>query len=745
MDSTYKERIKYFENTLRPEPEGDDEDIINWKPIIDIKSFREACFNGIPDESGLRATAWKVLLGYLPPDKRMWNTVLNSQRLSYYNWVKDLLEDPGGVPPSSDHPLNDERGSRWASYFHDNTILDQIDKDVRRTLPDIAFFQAQVPRNHLNPLSRPEEVTTPPTVTEQPMDDPLLTSTDSNKTSSSSGRRFSFGFMGRPRSSSTASKKSIRTPAAAVVAAANNTRSRSNSKSSIQSTHSNADSSTPRNIVRKFSSAFKGNSSTSVLLPTTTTTGGKQHKKQNDFRNIKPICPHVANRRTLFKRIAHLNNENTRMDSLSPEELLRQRHATDLNAQDYHWEVIERILFIYAKLNPGVGYVQGMNELLAPIYYVFAKEDDDLENQAYSEADAFFVFTILMSDVRDHFVRSLDQDASTGIHATMQRMSQRLAWVDKPLWRDLKRKDIKEQYYAFRWITVLCSQEWDLPNVIRLWDSILADRGNQQDGGLTETRFEFLLDFAVAMVLCIRQEILKGDFAENVRLLQNYPIDDIQIVLATANSLREMRHDAMANGLLVPGTYDKRNSGLFGSDWSDTSSITSNGSAGNRLQKLRDNADIARQSFDSFRRESRESLDELFRRGRDEAMKRASTGDVTRSFSQRFAAVSNKMKQQQLQLPGGLQRSASISSEHSTAATPSAYHSSSSSNNINNNHNNNSNSSLPTRSNSLLNRFSQIMGNGNAAVSPYGRLKAARNGMTEKSQQQQQAFYHGYV
>ena len=208
-----------------------------------------------------------------------------------------------------------------------------------------------------------------------------------------------------------------------------------------------------------------------------------------------------------------------------------------------------------------------------------------------------------------------------------------------------------------------------------------------------------------------------------------------------------MRHDATANGLLVPGTYDKRNSGLFGSDWSDTSSITSNGSTGNRLQKLRDNADVARQSFDSFRRESRESLDELFRRGRDEAMKRASTGDVTRSLSQRFAAVSNKMKQQQLQLPSGLQRSASISSEHSTAATPSAYRSTtvtSSSNNITSN-NNNSNSSLPTRSNSLLNRFSQMMGNGNAAVSPYGRLKAARNGMIEKSQQQQQAFYHGYV
>ena len=34
-----------------------------------------------------------------------------------------------------------------------------------------------------------------------------------------------------------------------------------------------------------------------------------------------------------------------------------------------HADVIARILFIYAKLNPVVRYVQGMNEVLAPIYY----------------------------------------------------------------------------------------------------------------------------------------------------------------------------------------------------------------------------------------------------------------------------------------------------------------------------------------------------------------------------------------
>ena len=40
------------------------------------------------------------------------------------------------------------------------------------------------------------------------------------------------------------------------------------------------------------------------------------------------------------------------------------------NGCEAHWEVVERILFIYAKLNPGIAYVQGMNEIVGPLYYM---------------------------------------------------------------------------------------------------------------------------------------------------------------------------------------------------------------------------------------------------------------------------------------------------------------------------------------------------------------------------------------
>ena len=46
------------------------------------------------------------------------------------------------------------------------------------------------------------------------------------------------------------------------------------------------------------------------------------------------------------------------------------------DGQEAHWEIVQRILFIFAKLNPGNSYVQGMNEICGPIYYTFANDPD---------------------------------------------------------------------------------------------------------------------------------------------------------------------------------------------------------------------------------------------------------------------------------------------------------------------------------------------------------------------------------
>ena len=67
---------------------------------------------------------------------------------------------------------------------------------------------------------------------------------------------------------------------------------------------------------------------------------------------------------------------------------------------------MKRALFIFAKLNPGLRYVQGMNELLAPLYYHF-RLDPDRDNSAHAEADAFFCFMDIISEFRDNFCQQL--------------------------------------------------------------------------------------------------------------------------------------------------------------------------------------------------------------------------------------------------------------------------------------------------------------------------------------------------
>jgi TBC1 domain family protein 5 len=89
------------------------------------------------------------------------------------------------------------------------------------------------------------------------------------------------------------------------------------------------------------------------------------------------------------------------------------------------------ILFVYAKLNPDLGYRQGMHELLAPILWVLDRdavkvesleeanhtgEDDDLILQLidanYIEHDSFTLFCAVMQNTRVYYEHNRQRSAS---------------------------------------------------------------------------------------------------------------------------------------------------------------------------------------------------------------------------------------------------------------------------------------------------------------------------------------------
>eukprot|EP00943_MAST-04B_sp_MAST-4B-sp1_P001956 g1956.t1 len=237
------------------------------------------------------------------------------------------------------------------------------------------------------------------------------------------------------------------------------------------------------------------------------------------------------------------------------------------------YTVMKRMLFIFAKLNPGVSYIQGMNEVLAPLYYVFMTDtvqnadfvDDtsstavgkeataailDFNNVANVEADTFWCFMQLMGEIKDWFIPTLDKTLS-GINGYINKYSNILVRQDPELAEYLDLLSIDPKFYTFRWITTMLSREFVLPDTVRLWDSLLSDG----------SRFDFLIYVCCAMVIRIRKTLLKSDFGEALKILQTYPSTDLNKLLLEAQVIKESEEKYMngeVNNPLIGGENNSR-------------------------------------------------------------------------------------------------------------------------------------------------------------------------------------------
>ena len=200
---------------------------------------------------------------------------------------------------------------------------------------------------------------------------------------------------------------------------------------------------------------------------------------------------------------------------LEPEDNLGQRR----------YAALERILFVWAKLNRGVRYVQGMNEIVGTIYFVLANDPNE-EWAAEAEADTYALFNVLMMEIRDVFVPDLDQ-ADTGIQGRIANMMQLLSLHDPEVRCHLTDVGIDASFYSIRWLTTLLSREFTLPDTIRLWDSMFASTHKDN----------FLRYVCVTMVMMIRAQLLQGDFSVCLRLLQQYPPTNVDRMLESSRSL----------------------------------------------------------------------------------------------------------------------------------------------------------------------------------------------------------------
>jgi len=387
-DKIFGPLIKKFKKCNIPKMKNKISEILKIIYSIDISEddLRKIVFEGIPDEfSDLRSLIWKIILNYLPLNCKIWEETLNRKRADYLllkqkflvkldldsNEQKEMEKYQKKKKKKNDHPLSDTDDSQWKTYFECHELLEEIEKDVRRTRTQMSFFFMPVNINNLKTFNSDD-----------------------------------------------------------IVEQAENKRNKTSSSKDVSKT----------------------------------------------------------------KKI------------------------------ETHADMLTRILYIYAKLNPDVRYIQGMNEILAPIYYCFSQDKSEFfSDPVHVESDSFYCFSNLMDTLKDVFLRSKD-NTENGINTRIKHLTDILRITDREIYNLFYDEKVEVQFFAFRWYTLLLTQEFEMPEILRLWDSILSD------GNL----LNFMIYICLGIIRIKRNEIIDKDFATIMLSMQNLEKIEIEKLINTA-------------------------------------------------------------------------------------------------------------------------------------------------------------------------------------------------------------------
>ena len=198
------------------------------------------------------------------------------------------------------------------------------------------------------------------------------------------------------------------------------------------------------------------------------------------------------------------------------------RKSNELCDKEIHSDVLERILYIYAKINKDVGYVQGMNAILAPIYYCYCL-DNTCEKENI-EADTFWSFSNLMEDIKKIF-QTKNDSLKGGIFDKIILFELMVSKIDRDIFNKLQKNNkINSFHFAIKWINMFFSQQMVMPDVLRLWDIIFSE----------EDRYYFVYIFSLSILEYNKKDILLKDYYEIVEKLQKINVDDIEPIIKIA-------------------------------------------------------------------------------------------------------------------------------------------------------------------------------------------------------------------
>ena len=203
------------------------------------------------------------------------------------------------------------------------------------------------------------------------------------------------------------------------------------------------------------------------------------------------------------EEILNIYNKRKNWDFSNIEEVYKY----DNFENETHTDVLKRILFTYSSILQDVSYHQGMNEILAPIYYTFSYDKLYLEeNEEDIEADSFWSFYFLLNGIKNNF-----EENQEGLFYKSEILSECLKIVDEDVYNKLLEKNIKCEFFCLRWFVVLFGQDFDMGDVIRIWDFVFS----------SENKNYLLFYVCLAVINLRRNVIINGEMNEILQGFQN--------------------------------------------------------------------------------------------------------------------------------------------------------------------------------------------------------------------------------
>ena len=203
------------------------------------------------------------------------------------------------------------------------------------------------------------------------------------------------------------------------------------------------------------------------------------------------------------------------------------RKDNEIMKYETHSDVLERILYIYSKINKDVGYVQGMNEIISPIYYCYSLDKTcDLES---IEADTYWSFSALMEDIKKYFI-NVNEKEKGGICDKVILFELMVSKIHKELFIKFQNNNIRIFHFAFRWINLFFSQQFILPDLIRIWDSIFCE----------DDRYIFVYYIGLAILEYKKNRLLSKKFFDTVEELQRKEITDVNKIVKIALEIKKL-------------------------------------------------------------------------------------------------------------------------------------------------------------------------------------------------------------